>query len=719
MRKKYLFLSTALILSLCGCSNPSEPSPSVPEAPILSLYDANARFVTEGYGQNVSGGNEWYPLATYRHKNNGEAPYVEVGQFLDVLNELIHVKVDFTAMTSERLAKYDSSVKKIAGHHYGIYSESVLGATMDTEENVFDVERFDYMLCQPDTFNGTLRNDIAAPNPGKNSLVHGSVRSQYLGEFKNEVYDLDDYGMDIVENEGKVYMPAQWLSNLFLRGLGVDIVYNGNDFFSSASVGTYSGSPATEGSFRSGNNTFEVNGTLYQLGTALEEEECRYVGAMPEEEGQSQLYGIFSLDKQGHGYHFTASAPNAAYEGEATYQLNWERKDGDLYLTLCAKDALGNFASSGHVMRISSNETYYNKKTRSQELCDFNYQLLRFQFDHLYGLKEELGAKQGYVDFDSFVQAKGLKEKLLSTDSRVYDEGLGQFLMGYVDDGHTKYTDRSVFSGIQEESGKEMATRYLGPRRGAILNKLSEYQNYRQSVLGEGVQAQDLFLEGETAVIRFDSFIHLLPIITDPGSSLDMLPTSALISGSSPFGFLRAFKQLEDHSEIKNVVLDLTCNGGGMVLTLPFLAAYFTKDPTIYLKDNLGGVVREFHYEVDLNLDGVYNGPGDYYGDKYHFYLLTSDMSFSCASAFPTMAHIAGVDVIGMQGGGGACNVAGFTDACGSIYTLSAPQQIGYLDENGNFVNDDEGIPVTHELPKESWYDLARLDEAIRGFSGN
>ena len=224
-------------------------------------------------------------------------------------------------------------------------------------------------------------------------------------------------------------------------------------------------------------------------------------------------------------------------------------------------------------------------------------------------------------------------------------------------------------------------------------------------------------MAGETAVIRFDLFSHLLPIITDPGTALDMLDTSTFLKSSSPFGFMKAFKEIEQHSEIKNVVLDLTCNGGGMVLTLPFLAAFFTKDPTIYLKDNLSSVVREFHYDVDLNCDGVYRGQGDCYADKYHFYLLTSDFSFSCASAFPTMAKIAGIDIIGVQCGGGACNVAGFTDACGSIYTLSAPQQIGYLDENGNFVNDDAGIPVKYEVPKESWYDLTKLNSAIQGFN--
>ena len=698
--------------ALVGCA-----APNVPEGTPLRLYDANAKFVTSGYGESDQELKFWYPLATYRHKNNGEAPYVEVGQFLDALNKLLHNRIDFTSMTSTRITQYDSSIAKVSEHLYGIYSESTLGALINTEENIFDIKRYDYMFVGIDSFNGTLRNDVAAPNYSKESLVYGSMRSKYYGEFTNEVYDLDDYNMDIVEMDNKVYMPAQLLSNMFFRGTGADIVYNGNDYFLSNSVGTSSGFPHLEGSFRSGNNTFEIGGTLHESVTPVSGETYRYAGINPTKEGEPATYEVFSLGQDGHGYVYNASSISGVNVEGATHKLDWTKSGGDLYITLYAKDTTGGFAANGNMMRISSNQTYFNTKVRSQALSEFNYQLLRFQVDNYYGLKDELAAKHGFRDFDSFVTQKNLKEKLLSTDSRVYDEGLSEFLMKYIDDGHTRYTDRSVFSSHEEVKGTDLANRYMGPRRTALLGHRTEYMDYRKSVLGADANPIGLFMEGETAVIRFDGFNHLLTLISNPGSAMDFMDLPTLLNASSPFGFMRAFDELSKHSEIKNVVLDLTCNGGGMVLTLPFLAAYFAKDPILYVKDNLGGVVREFHYDVDLNMDGVHHGAGDYYGDKYHFYILTSDFSFSCASALPTMAHIPNVDVIGIQGGGGACNVAGFTDACGSIYTMSAPQQIGYLDKDGNFVNDDAGIPVTHELAKENWYDLVKLNKAVKEFS--
>ena len=714
MKKQYLLVSVVLLSSLAACSS-NAPAPET-DKDLLTLYDANAKYVASGYGKDVNGNDEWFPLATYHHKYNGEAPYVEVQQLLDLLNASFHNSIDYETMSATRLYSYDSHIEKISNHLYGIYSENVLGTLIDTEENILNIKRFDYTFAQTDSFNGLLRNDIASPNNHKTSLVHGNSQSKYYGEFKGETYDLDDYNMDIIELDNKVYMPAQLLSNTLFRGLGADLVYNGNDFFISSSVSSY---PALIGSFRSSNNTFAMGNALYSSAAPKSGEEYRYVGRRVNKETQAVTYGIFSLDKEGHGFAFEANNEDATSSEDPEYKLDWEKVGDDLYITIYDKAMGGGFAELGHVMRISNNETFFNKKTRSEALSNFNYQLLRFQIDNFYGLKAELNAKHGFTDFDSFVTAKGLKEKLLSTDSRIYDEGLSQLLMGYIDDGHTKYTDRSIFTGVEDVSANDLVDRYIGPRRGTLLEKHNEYVAYRQSVLGDGVEPIGVSYEGETAVVRFDIFSHLLPIISNPGSAIDMLDTASLLQGSTPFGFMKAFKEIGEHSEVKNVVLDLTCNGGGMVLTLPFLAAYFTKNPTIYLKDNLAGVIREFHYDIDLNCDGVYNSEGDCYADKYHIYLLTSDFSFSCASAFPTMAYIAGVDIIGLRCAGGACNVAGFTDACGSIYTLSAPQQIGYLDENGNFVNDDAGIPVTHELTKEYWYDLPKLNEAIKGFSAN
>ena len=706
MKKQSLFLTTILLLSLTSCA-PASGS----DAELLKLHDSNTKFVISGYGKD-----EYVLLPTYHHKNNGEAPYINLATFIDINNILFHNSIDYMTMTSKRLPQYDSQVKKIANHLYGIYSEEVLGATIDTAKNVLTIKRYDYMNSQPSSFNGSLRNDIASPNNSEVSLVHGSIRSNYLGDFKEEKYELDNYDMDIVEINDKIYMPAQLIFSIFFRSSGTDLVYNGNDFFVSSSASSSSTYPHVAASFRSTKNTFEIEGVLYSPVSPLEGESHRYVGYIPATEGKEASYGIFSLTKDGKGFLFTSPSPDTQSSENPKYRLEWEKKNNDIYVTLYSAKTL---VGPGRTMRISSNETFFNKKTRSEALAKFNYNLLRFQIDNLYGLKDELNNKHGFSSFDSFVTKKGLKTKLLSKDTNEYDEGLSEFLMKYIDDGHTTYGDRSVFTGHVDVTASDLSKRYMGPRRSGLFSKLAQYTEDRKTALGEDVKPLGVFMEDETAVIRFDSFTHFLPIIAVPDEPTNPEDIPDLLENSSPHGFIASFEEIAKHDEIKNVVIDLTCNGGGAVLTIPFLAAYFTKDPTICVHDTRQDVVREFHYDVDLNYDGIYGGEEDTLADKYHFYLLTSDFSFSCASAYPTVAHIAGVDVIGMQSGGGACNVAAFADACGSIYTLSAPQQIGYIDENGKFINDDAGIPVTHAVDKDCWYDLVKLNAAIKGFSSN
>lgn len=102
MKKQSLILSAILLLSLSACNRSGSK-----DSELLKLYDANSKFVTSGYGEEDS-----FPLPTYRHKKNGEAPYVELSQFFNITNEMFHNAVDYTAMTSVRLKQYDSYVKK-------------------------------------------------------------------------------------------------------------------------------------------------------------------------------------------------------------------------------------------------------------------------------------------------------------------------------------------------------------------------------------------------------------------------------------------------------------------------------------------------------------------------------------------------------------------------------------------------------------------------------
>lgn len=105
------------------------------------------------------------------------------------------------------------------------------------------------------------------------------------------------------------------------------------------------------------------------------------------------------------------------------------------------------------------------------------------------------------------------------------------------------------------------------------------------------------------------------------------------------------------------------------------------------------------------------------YQDKYHFYILTSEFSFSCGNFLPAIAKNSSAKIIGKKSGGGACPVDVFADASGSIYQSSSPNVCGYLDEDMEFANSDDGFPVDIDLDPSYWYDPKKLDQFLNNLN--
>lgn len=73
----------------------------------------------------------------------------------------------------------------------------------------------------------------------------------------------------------------------------------------------------------------------------------------------------------------------------------------------------------------------------------------------------------------------------------------------------------------------------------------------------------------------------LLPLLDSGGIvSSSSEPTLILQLAFIKHGFYACFEEILQHEEIKNIVIDLTCNGGLASLTLPYIAAHWTDDPT-------------------------------------------------------------------------------------------------------------------------------------------
>ena len=699
MKKSFILLSlTPLALtSIASCSNGGGNK--------ISLYDSDSHFVLQSFEDRYA-----LPLQTYRNSATGEVPYVELGQFFYVNGGLGNKR---TTVSKEDNAYL---VKDEAGHRL---------CAIDPSRDVLTVENYHLWGGMMPSNNG-VGPDLAAPGDQELGAVIVSPSSKYHGQLKPEVYDLTPYGFDCVEQDGKCYVPIQLLSNIYYRWNATDILYNGYDFYFSPFVS--SGSvPVIAQSFYANKGRFAaLEGVDAVEAKPLKGESYRY--AYPVKEGDKTVYRIISLTSDGKGALREGSSPED--EGKAvpingvTYAYKWNKKGEAIYVETIAT---GVDAETGKeetvsqgVSKIPLREGFYATKRRPEAIARFSYDLLRFQFDHFYGIKDVAG----FTDFDAFASSKGVKEGLLSLDADAYDDALAKTMMTVIDDCHTGYTLPSIFSGKFVTDGDALFKKHEGPRYKTLIQKRAEYLDLRSKALGivdkkDQPNGQGLFVQGSTAVLRFDGFASQGMFLSgdrSKGEVEETDPLSAIKAGDTALAFDCAFNRIAKNKDIKNVVIDLTCNGGGSVMALPYVLAHFTADPTMYFLDKAMGVAKEFHYQVDLNHDKKFGQKEDTYQGQYKFFVLTSSFSFSCANFLPLLAKLSNVKVIGEKSGGGACSVAAYTDGSGSVYNLSSPQ-VCVAPEGKGFRHYDAGVPVDYELPSSSWYDLSKLDAFLGGLA--
>ena len=692
--KKSILIIPSLLLGL-------SPLTSCNAMESISLYDKDSRFVMMSFDEKGS-----ISLPTYRNAQTGALPYVELGDFFTAN----------CALGNRRIKE----VKTDQGYQIQEQESSRPFFTADPSKDVVTVSNFESWSALM-SVNNNIGPDPASPQLANDEIaaVHGSDKSKIIGELKPETYDLSKYKINFVEKDGKCYAPVYFLSNLFYRWSGMDIVYNGFDYYSSLAI-VNGAVPVLNRSYYASNKMFSAQEEVDALSYDPKGDES-YRFAYPYKKGDTTTYRIISLTKDGKGKLLEASDPKDAgkettVEG-TVYSYEWKKEGDFLYVTITAT---GKDTETGEtktvpqgVQKIPLKEGLYKAKKLSKEVSQFNYNLLRFQFEQYYGIPDIAG----YTTFDEYATKKGLKEGLLSLEADTYDQTLAKLLNKEIDDGHTRYSAPSLASGKFPSQGAKIGAENNGPRYSGLMGKLKEYTTLRRNTMGikEGEPDQGLFIENKTAVLRFDSFLNPGSFVSnsyEPKEVEQYTPLEALRRGNVPFFFDTSFYQIQKKGGVENIVIDLTCNGGGAVMVLPYILAHMTNDPYLRFQNKNLNAIQEFHYKVDLNHDKVWGGEGDTYQGKYKFYILTSDFSFSCANFLPMISKELGVSIIGKQGGGGACCVGYFTDAHGSIYAISSPL-IGVQKNGDSYAHTDKGVPVDHELASDSWYDLKKLDAFV------
>ena len=362
-----------------------------------------------------------------------------------------------------------------------------------------------------------------------------------------------------------------------------------------------------------------------------------------------------------------------------------------------------------------------NVTTRPDDLAAFSYANLRFCIDYFDGVPSRVADALGKHDIDATLDAMGeegkaIKSGLVSTnpfEAFVATEDLG-FVVG--DGGHTSL---SYMRSTSLEANAEDPT-YQGLARivedannplGVFYNWNADKTNVEYELYMECMAARDkaygdetYIKKGDTAVIVFDLFAAgeqawkdyfagkaERPNATDPiaaGGYKGFRDTVAIVTE----GLARA----KEDPEVKNVVIDISNNGGGSLDVLAYIASILAGRKYCTMQNTLTGQTVKEYFDVDHNLDGVFDEKDDavdYSGLNYA--VLTGKASFSCGNILPLVFKDAGVFVIGERSGGGSCAVQKCVAADGAAWQVSSWRG-KIVDAAGNDV--DDGVPVDVDL---------------------
>ena len=314
---------------------------------------------------------------------------------------------------------------------------------------------------------------------------------------------------------------------------------------------------------------------------------------------------------------------------------------------------------AGYTARFYSENT----STRTKELAEFSYNSLRLNLDYQYGLSAQHGVGDFKTEFKNF----GIEEGLLSTDGTSFLYSLYDMIYGMFGDGHCSMGSRgSYISEAQESEVKSTFKNYnIGIReisensQKATAARKSEFEKHPE-------YDKPYYADGDTAYVTFDSFTTWRTIP-------DYYANAPTGSETDTFGVISyANKMIKSDSNIKNVVVDVSCNGGGEEIALVFALGWMLGDDAkISVQNPLTHCNSTTFYRADVNLDGKYDEKDDTL-EGYNKFILTSKGSYSCANALPCLAQNSNkVKVIGQTSGGGTCQVFPLTTTDGTIFNIS------------------------------------------------
>jgi hypothetical protein len=221
--------------------------------------------------------------------------------------------------------------------------------------------------------------------------------------------------------------------------------------------------------------------------------------------------------------------------------------------------------------------------------------------------------------------AGGLKDDLLSDNSATASSAIMKLMNWHFEDFHSGFISPSAYAG----AGSVKTT--YSPDMSAQGTDFSLYRDVRNSVLGDAPSSYSE--EGDTAFVTFDHFTELAgDYYTHRVTSTPLLDANSVPDTFAVVTYAHSRITRTD-SPIKNVVIDLSCNGGGAFDALAYISGWLMDDDVLDVESTVSGMRSENYYQVDTNLDKTFDAK-DKISDK-KLYCLISPNSFSCGNYLP------------------------------------------------------------------------------------
>lgn len=406
--------------------------------------------------------------------------------------------------------------------------------------------------------------------------------------------------------------------------------------------------------------------------------------------------------------------------------------------------------------------TWYNDlNKRPQKLIDVTYNMLCFTHDYIYG-------KPGYYGFADAGKGRPDEAKVKLADSLSFDEMLTQYdpntkallkassykdyLKGLVKltrytygDEHANihWADFIIFNNAEIKAAiDEIRSNGESPKweydnqvsAVSIPGSLNYCRKQKGIIDNNGAIQSDKVLElidgGKTLIIRFDVFevdqsgswnTYYDNAFAEPDpTSVDTIPDDTVGLFYRAFYYIKNRKTVDgnDYSNVKTVLIDVSCNGGGAKPVLQWILFLITGRGDLPYEDVHTGSKYYEYTKADLNLDGKVDNDDVTYREfvnSLNIAVMSSFNSFSCGNALPYFAKERGITIIGEESGGGSCTVGSGVTADGFPFNFSSNQRLCSEDFSKTV---EGGAPVDYELKNgdsyENFYDNDSLIAALK-----